>query len=174
MWRAVRNAAALFFLCAVGGMLSTNLSLIRAGAAAAAPSAQPDSPPSASSKSACLHCHAPFDKLVARPGCSAGLKPERDELPVSPQLLQAVLGGACGMAVPAVNDAHELERKMGPDEFTSRPPAMFLEPPRQIVRRPDVDVAVAAPQGVYAPPLIVLFHSDRCPGSLPYFLNRFS
>ena len=61
----LRIALILLFLFAVGGVVSTNVSLLPAEGAAAAPSAQAGSPPSATSKVACLNCHAPFDKLVA-------------------------------------------------------------------------------------------------------------
>ena len=109
------------------------------------------------------------------PRSSGRIKPERDQLFISSQLFQAVLCGAGLMAVLAGNDAHKLERKMGPHKFASCPPAMLLEPPRQVVRRPDVDVVTSALQGVDAPPLIALFQSDRCTlVPITYFLNSFS
>ena len=83
----------------------------------------------------------------------------RDELFISSQLFQATFDAAGRVAVPARDDTHEFEWKVCPDEFTSCPPSVFFEPPLQIVRRPDVDIIVSAPQGVYAPIFIAACHT---------------
>jgi hypothetical protein len=52
-------------LLVAAGMVATNVSLPRNGAAAESPPGQPSAPAAAASKEACLDCHGPFDKLVA-------------------------------------------------------------------------------------------------------------
>jgi hypothetical protein len=65
MKRGVLFACIVVLVCVVAGMVSTEFSLLRTGAAAAPPAAQSSVPTNAASKEACLNCHGPFDKLVA-------------------------------------------------------------------------------------------------------------
>ena len=60
MKRDIRIAFIVVVMLATAGMVSTNLSLPRNGAAA-----ESAAPAAAVSKEACLNCHGPFDKLVA-------------------------------------------------------------------------------------------------------------
>jgi len=73
------------------------------------------------------------------------------------------------MTVFARDDPHKFERKMGPYKFASYTRSVLLKPPCQVVRGPDVDVIVPAPKGVYAPPVLVAFHTAHYPS--PRTLN---
>ena len=61
----LQRVSVALLMVTFGGMPAVTILLVSSVLASTAPSVQSSSPPAASSKSACLNCHGPFDALVA-------------------------------------------------------------------------------------------------------------
>lgn len=101
MKRDIRFEFIVAFVAMVTVMVSMQVSLLPAGAAAASPSVNPNTPVNAASKETCLSCHGLFDKIAASPNYQA---PSGEKISPHRYVPHAVRDAK---AIPECSNCHE-------------------------------------------------------------------